>query len=967
MIASTPRPPSTRAVGPLESSELLHFYLRGLRRFTGAESLTLFVPALPDGGASALLVVEGDAPPLPEMASVESANAFCRTLAGLEEGEDPRVVASSEPHGRLLPLPRLPAAWSDLLRPRRSHETGNGDVRRRRLDQRDTAPGDRAWIGLRLGADSPWVDRLLDESGPWLLELAGRLAVHGDQVRRTLQDPVTGLPDRLGLQAILREELERGRAAEGPVSLLLLNPENFAVVNQEHGSGVGDAVLRELGEVLVRRLRETDAVSRFGGAIFAAVLPGTPIEGALVGARRLLGALGDHRFAEGSVHLAFRIGVATAEPESQVDALDLIRRADQALNVAQAPGSERIRAWSTAGLGAEAEEEAAGRILSTGDLGRDYRNMALLRDVIHIAAASSDVEGLVAEVLDRLAWALRPDLTALFVRTTDDRLALMRSVERDAVRGTLGPGPRELDAAYVRQATETWRSRKPTALPRAGEDTLSWTVPVASGASTVGVLLIAGRPDSLHVGPEDLIFVRALSSQLALALDRARLSEEQDRQRREQGRRLRSHILDLEQEIGRAHLLYRSEAMESLVAEARRLAHTDGTVLITGEPGTGKSLLARLLHEESPRSTRGLTVVDCGSLPPTVAEAELFGYRPEVYGGARHPDPGRLAEANFGTLFLADAGSLPPAVQARLLDFLKDPYLTVQDDTPRQRLDVRIIVSVQEGEEAPDPRLSEDLRARLTLCQLRVPPLRERAQDIGVLAEHFLADVREHYGRPDLSLSPTALRTLEVHAWPGNVRELQNRVLQGALVTEDDVLDAPDMGLAPSEDRPAFAPGAAPRQAESLEECLRVLGDALGDQLDEVSRHQAVPLPLGRWLSDDLMLEAHGAVSGIARRGAALLGLAETTYRRRLERAREEASSGLSVRTGDWHVVRKILTKLVRAGGAEGEPLHALARRTLLRVILDRYPDDERRAAGLLGVTVPTLRRRKMALTRTEP
>ncbi|MEZ5331642.1 MAG: sigma 54-interacting transcriptional regulator [Thermoanaerobaculia bacterium] len=945
----------------MESSELLHFYLQGLRSLTGADSLSLFVPAPADAGARPLLVVEGEGPPLPEMESIESAQRFCSGLPKSAAHDGAPSVASAEARGRLIALPRLPAAWSDLLRPSSRPRRENGGAARRRHDRREPPLDERAWIGIRLGSETPWAERLLAEGGPWLLELAGRLAVHSDQVRRTLQDSVTGLPGRLGLQAILREELERGRGDEAPVSLLLLNPETFARVNQEHGAEVGDAVLKELADALVRQLRVTDAISRFGGAIFAAVLPGTPTEGALVGARRLLASLGDLRFAGGAISLAFRIGVATAEPSSRLGALDLIRRADQALNAAQVPGSERIRVWSSTGLEGATEEETAARILSTGDLGRDYRNMALLRDAIDIAAGSSDVDGLVAEVLDRLAWALKPELTALFVRGGDGNIVLMRSVERDPHRGTLLAGPGQVAPEHLAAAVECWESGRPAPLSRATEETLSWTVPVASAQGTLAVLLIAGRPDALHIGPEDLIFVRALSSQLALALDRARLSHEQERQRREQSRALRNHILDLEREIGRANLLYRSATMESLAAEASRVAPTDGTVLLVGESGTGKSLLARLLHAESPRATDGLTVVDCGALPPTQAEAELFGSVPDIYEAARHRDLGRLAEANLGTLYLADVGALPDAVQERLLSFLQDPYLELPDAT-RQRLDVRIIASALEVDGALDPRLSEELAARLAMCQLRVPPLRERTEDIGVLAEHFLAEVRRQYRRRDLSLSPGALQALEAHRWAGNVRELQNRILQGALQCESGALEAADMGLPGNEVAAVFSALARQTPREGLEECLDALAAAVRDQLDEVARHQAAPLPLGRWLSDDLLLEAHAAVSEVSRQGAARLGLAETTYRRRLEKAQEDVASGLSVRTGDWHIVRKILARLVRARGIEGEPLHALARRVLLRAILERYPSDERRAAGLFGVTVPTLRRRTAAL-----
>jgi diguanylate cyclase (GGDEF)-like protein len=942
-------------------SQLLRFYLQGLRRFTGASALTLYVPGSPNG-PGALLVHEGEAPPLPELAGMAEAEAFAAQAPPPPPGEpqDGRALAvrSADREGRLVRLPSAPSAWAQLLG-RPTGESPAGTSRRRVEPTPQLAAP--CWLGIRLPRETSGERLLLDRpASTFLLELGSRLAAQTVQVRQTLFDPVTGLPGRIGFQALLREQLEQAHLSGHPLSLLLLNPTDFSAVNERHGPRQGDRVLAELAALLLAQLRVGDGVSRFGGAIFAVVLPDTVINRARQVAQRLLAAVAHHGFLDGAVALELRVGIAVAAAGAEVRErpLDLVRRADEALRAAKLAGGPPVAG------GDSAAGEPEGGMLATGDLARDYRNMAVLREAVRITSSSADFEEVLSDVFDRLFSALRPEELVFFERRRDGGSGVLWALRRDPERGrtrlrevALGAAA----AAIVESAMATSQVRQAAWGEVGGgpPSHLAWALPVAHGRRVWGALFLAGPTESLEVGPEDLIFLEAFASQLGIAMDRAQSEAQQERRRADDARRFRSQILELQRAVDRAHLLYRSPAIESIVAQAERLAVTDATVLITGESGTGKSLLARFLHEHSPRRDRGLTAFDCRSVPVARAEEELFGG-----SGLLRPAVGLIAEADLGTLYLAHVDALPDATQARLMSFLRDPRWPVAPNQEPRRLDVRLLAST-----GPDPaaaaaagRLRGDLLGRLGLQRLAVPTLRERPEDIELLAEHFLTIFSRQYGGADLKLSAGARRALARHGWPGNVRELRNRVLQAVLVATSPNLEAEAFGLEPAGDA-AAARRRAPRQAPPLQRTLKRLRQEVRQQLVAVGDRSGV-LPLGRWLGDDLLLEVDVLVGGVARRGAVAAGLPETTYRRRLAKARSQAASGLAPRTADWHRVREILQRLVRAPDAAGVAVLDLGEEVLLAEILRLHPRDSVRGAGLLGVTVPTLRRRVASRSR---
>ncbi|MBI2378982.1 MAG: sigma 54-dependent Fis family transcriptional regulator [Deltaproteobacteria bacterium] len=229
-------------------------------------------------------------------------------------------------------------------------------------------------------------------------------------------------------------------------------------------------------------------------------------------------------------------------------------------------------------------------------------------------------------------------------------------------------------------------------------------------------------------------------------------------------------------------ILGRSDAMRQVMAQVRRVAHSDTSVLLLGETGTGKEVIARAIHEESRRSKGPFEIVDCGAMQPTLVGSELFGHEKGAFTGADSPHVGAFERANGGTVFLDEIGELPPALQAALLGALERKAIRRLGGKTQIRFDARVVSATHRDlrSEVNDGTFRQDLFYRLAVVILRLPPLRERREDIPMLAEHF---VRAHGETAPLELlfPPRVMDTLIRHRWPGNVRELRNAV-EAALV-----------------------------------------------------------------------------------------------------------------------------------------------------------------------------------------
>jgi two-component system NtrC family response regulator len=230
----------------------------------------------------------------------------------------------------------------------------------------------------------------------------------------------------------------------------------------------------------------------------------------------------------------------------------------------------------------------------------------------------------------------------------------------------------------------------------------------------------------------------------------------------------------------------RSPEMQAVVALARRVAPTNATVLLLGETGTGKNLLARAIHHESPRRAGPYVSVDCAALPETLLESELFGHEKDAFTDAGARKVGRFELANGGTIFLDEVAELGLGVQAKLLRVLQERSFERVGGTETIHLDVRIIAATNRNlEEAlKQNRLREDLYFRLNVVPIRVPALRERRKDIPHMARAFVSRLSSQHQRPLEGLSDEALDLLERYPWPGNVRELEHAVERAVLVAD---------------------------------------------------------------------------------------------------------------------------------------------------------------------------------------
>jgi DNA-binding NtrC family response regulator len=244
-------------------------------------------------------------------------------------------------------------------------------------------------------------------------------------------------------------------------------------------------------------------------------------------------------------------------------------------------------------------------------------------------------------------------------------------------------------------------------------------------------------------------------------------------------------------------LVVESSALRAAVDLAGRVAATRSTVLVTGETGTGKEVIAGLIHRLSPRAERPLVKVNCAALPETLLESELFGHERGAFTGADRQRIGRFEQASGGTLFLDEVGDTSPATQAKLLRVLQDQEFHRLGGTRILRTDARIVAATNRDLELAvrEGRFREDLYFRLNVIRIHVPPLRERPEDLVALAQHLLRAFAAELERPVRGFSQAALARIRAHRWPGNVRELRNAVERAVLMAEGERIRAEDLAL----------------------------------------------------------------------------------------------------------------------------------------------------------------------------
>jgi transcriptional regulator with GAF, ATPase, and Fis domain len=249
---------------------------------------------------------------------------------------------------------------------------------------------------------------------------------------------------------------------------------------------------------------------------------------------------------------------------------------------------------------------------------------------------------------------------------------------------------------------------------------------------------------------------------------------------------------------GHGEIVFNSPAMAQIIKGVEKIAKTDVTVLITGESGTGKDLIARIVHDKSARGDKTFEALNCAALPDSMIEAELFGYKRGAFTDAKQDRPGAIAAANHGTLFLDEIGEMSLALQAKLLRFLQFREYKPLGSDETKKAEVRIIAATNRNlpELIRQGKFREDFYARLSVVEFKLPPLRERREEVLPLAFHFLHHFSDLYKKPELELSLAAQEYLEHHDFPFNIRELKNMIQRAVLFSDDRIIQPENFQLA---------------------------------------------------------------------------------------------------------------------------------------------------------------------------
>jgi len=380
------------------------------------------------------------------------------------------------------------------------------------------------------------------------------------------------------------------------------------------------------------------------------------------------------------------------------------------------------------------------------------------------------------EIRSQMKWALNTDYDVTFA---EDRVSALRAVSEHRPPVVL------LDLGLPPDPGK----------PTEGMAALS---EILSRDSLAKVIIVTGQGEKTNAlqavgaGAYDYLTKPAQVDELKVILKRAFHVASLEREYRTLQQQLKGETFE--------GMLGTSPQMQSVFSSIRKVATTEAPVLVLGESGTGKEMVALAIHRLSSRQAGTFVAINCGAIPETLLESELFGHEKGAFTGAHIQRKGRIESASGGTLFLDEIGELPPLLQVKLLRFLQEQRIERIGGRQEIQVDTRVIaatnVELKKAMEAGNFR--EDLFYRLAVVVIKLPALRERENDVRMLAQAFLRKFGAENGKEELSFEPEALRALVRHSWPGNVRELENRIKRAAIMAEGKRLGVQDLDLSES-------------------------------------------------------------------------------------------------------------------------------------------------------------------------
>lgn len=831
--------------------------------------------------------------------------------------------------------------------------------------------------------------RLLESTNPLINMLLDYISLSSD--------PLTMLCSRTVLQNKLTI-----LAQSDSVGLIMLHCIDFNQINKKFGHQHGDNVIREIAKALSPITRESDILSRFSGALFGIGFSVKEKDDVTHFAKKLQRILQHNQYLDGAINLTFNIGAATIKQSevfktSSERASSLINRADQALTAAQQEKTPSIITWTNDDFSLYQQDFNYLGGIFTADTVTDYRNMLLLWDISSLIAEKHAFPHLLQSVVQRLAQTFEFQCAGVIssVEETDSNLLY-----------SIGPDNNVIDFAKEHEVLKPTLHKMQAFVQsnnnpseRFFEDKILLVLPLK--IDTADCFFISGTAESFKVTYDTKVLLSGLIRQLGKALRRSSLEEELNRKLETQNEQLQHELAVLKEGLQESNIVFQSAIMHNLMKHTKRAAITDTTVLVTGESGTGKERLIHALHTLGPRADKPFVIVDCGSIPETLIESELFGYVKGAFTGAQNSSKGKIADANGGVLVLDEIGELPIQMQTKLLRFVQEKHYTPVGGNKLLDVDVKIIAVTNRdlAAEVESGTFRRDLYYRLNVLTLHNPPLRERHEDIPLLSKHFLNKFAKQFNSEKKSLSVNAMHHMQQYTWPGNIRELENRLMQATLMCEGNVIEwdllninenhfqpitptdkvssannqftkpAAEFNTAPpifQQTQPPTAPSTDSdkpiREVSDKGSALEHLATVLADSFKSYHQHpDFFNAPIGLWIEDDLILQTYNQSAGKMRATAARLHISQSKARRRVDKILAMQTDEPQYRPPNWANIEQALLPIANGNVVINDCLAEL-KLTVMKVILDVATFNMAQAAEMLGVSEPTFYKLKKAL-----
>jgi len=413
--------------------------------------------------------------------------------------------------------------------------------------------------------------------------------------------------------------------------------------------------------------------------------------------------------------------------------------------------------------------------------------METLIDISKALTSTLNLSELLERIIDSIIKLANTDRG--FLMLVDESGRLQFTIARDDNQKPLEEKDFSISKSIVKEAL---RKKEPLFISNALEDKrfkeqksvldlqlrTAICIPLRSTKGAIGIIYTDSTKLTDIITKEDMSIISAFASQASIAIENARLHGELILSKEELAKENIELKEKLKEKYSFSGIIGRSKAMQEIFETIKKIAPYSTTVLIQGETGTGKELIAKAIHFNSPRKDNQLVTINCGAMPAELLESELFGHKRGAFTGATGDKAGMFETANGGTIFLDEIGDMPQPLQVKLLRVLQEGEVRrIGENLPR-KVDVRVIAATNKNleEDVKSGRFRKDLYYRLNVVPIHIPPLRERTEDIIPLCQHFLEKYAEKMNKKGVKISPDAMRLILSNQWPGNVRELENSI-----------------------------------------------------------------------------------------------------------------------------------------------------------------------------------------------